>query len=89
MFLGIKENSMPLAKTSMNYVAFGQGQQPFIIFPGLSDGLKTVKNQAILLSFYYRQFAKDFRVYVFSRKNELERECSTQTMARDQNAVLE
>lgn len=89
MFLEIEENSIPLEKTSMNYVAFGQGQRPFIILPGLSDGLKTVKKQAILLSFYYRQFSKDFRVYVFSRKNELERECSTRTMAKDQNAALE
>ncbi|EDX83166.1 hydrolase, alpha/beta fold family, putative [Synechococcus sp. PCC 7335] len=89
MALNIEENSVGIDNTHMDYVAFGRGQQPFVILPGLSDGLKTVKGQAVALAFYCRQFTKDFRVYVFSRKNELEESYSTRDMARDQNAALE
>ncbi|MBE9063171.1 alpha/beta fold hydrolase [cf. Phormidesmis sp. LEGE 11477] len=73
----------------MDYVAFGKGQQPLLILPGLSDGFKTVKHQALPLTFYYRRFAKDFRVYIFSRKNELPASYSTRDMASDQNVALE
>lgn len=89
MIFNIEENSVAIDNTEMDYVAFGQGQQPLVILPGLSDGLKTVSGQALLLAFYYRQFSKDFGVYVFSRKDELEESYSTRDMARDQNTALE
>ena len=89
MFFGLEENSISLEHTSMDYVAFGQGEQSLVILPGLSDGFKTVKGQAIPLLLYYRQFAKSFRVYVFSRKRTLTKNCSTREMAKDQNVALE
>ena len=89
MIFNVKQNSIVLENTEMDYVSFGRGQQPFVILPGLSDGLKTVRNQGLLLSFYYKQFARDFRVYVFSRKNHLKKPYSTQDMASDQNTALE
>jgi len=89
MFFGLEENSISLEHTSMDYAAFGKGAQPLVILPGLSDGFRTVKGQAIPLWFYYRQFAKSFRVYVFSRKRTLAKNCSTREMAKGQNIALE
>ena len=89
MFFKFEDYSLALGNTSMDYVAFGQGQQPFVILPGLSDGLKTVKGQVVPLYLYYRQFARDFRVYIFSRKNNLTKNYSTRDMAQDQHTALE
>ena len=89
MVFGIEENSVIIDNATMNYVAFGSGQRPLVILPGLSDGLTTVRGQGIPLYFYYRQFAKDFRVYVFSRKNKLDSGYTTRKMARDQAIALE
>ena len=55
----------------MDYVTFGKGKQPLVIIPGLGDGLQTVKGMAQMLSLAYREFAKIYKVYVFSRINEL------------------
>ncbi|WP_440897471.1 alpha/beta fold hydrolase [Amphibacillus sp. Q70] len=81
--------TVTIGNTEMDYVVFGSGNKPFIIIPGLSDGLKTVRGQALTLSLYYKQFAKEFKLYVFSRKNQLEEGYTTQAMARDQKKAME
>lgn len=88
MFYNAAEKTVTIDDTDMDYVVFGRGQTPFVILPGLSDGLKTVKGLALTLAIYYREFAKDFRVYLFSRKNQLPKGYTTQDMARDQNTAL-
>ena len=70
-------------------MVFGRGQKPLVIIPGLSDGLMTVKGRAIVLALYYRQFAQKFKVYVFSRKYELEKGYTIRDMAKDQKAAME
>lgn len=73
----------------MDYVSFGQGNQVLILLPGLSDGLRTVKGMALPLAWSYRGFAKEYRVFVFSRKNELPLNYSTRDMAADQAKAME
>lgn len=89
MLYGAKGRNVIIGETDMDYVVFGRGQTPLVILPGLSDGLKTVKGQAFVLANYYKQFAKNFTIYVFSRKNQLRQGYSTRDMARDQNHVME
>ena len=88
MFFNAQNKRVLLQDTEMDYVVFGQGLYPLVILPGLSDGLQTVRGQAILLSWYYRQFSKDFRVYIFSRKNKTTQGYTTREMAKDQQKVL-
>lgn len=73
----------------MDYVSFGRGEKILVIIPGLSDGLKTVKGTAIPIAMMYKIFAKDYKVYVFSRKNQLEEGYSTRDMARDLKVAME
>lgn len=75
---------------TMNYVEFGTGKKAFVILPGLGDGLSPVhgKMQAIILASLYKQFAHEFKVYIFSRKNHLERGCSTRSMAKEQATAM-
>ena len=53
------------------------------MLPGLGDGLTTVKGTALPMAFMYRAFAKDYTVYMFSRRNHLPVGYTTRDMARD------
>ena len=74
---------------SMDYVAFGRGKQPLVTIPGLGDGLQTVKGMAQMLALTYREFAKVYKVYVFSRINELPENYITRNMAADVAEAME
>ena len=66
-----------------DYIRFGTGQRVLVILPGLGDGLKTVRGTALPMAWMYRIFAKDFTVYMFSRKSPLPQGHGTREMARD------
>ena len=68
---------------SMDYVTFGKGKKSLVIIPGLGDGLQTVKGMAQMLALTYREFAKVYKVYVFSRINKLPENYTTRNMATD------
>lgn len=74
---------------SMDYVTFGKGKKPLVIVPGLGDGLQTVKGMAQMLALTYREFAKVYKVYVFSRINELPENYTTRDMAADVAEAME
>ena len=74
---------------SMDYVTFGKGTQPLVIIPGLGDGLQTVKGKAQLFSLSYRLLAKHYKIYVFSRINELKQGYTTRDMAADVAEAME
>ena len=66
-----------------DYVRFGSGEQVLVMLPGLGDGLQTVKGTALPMALMYRRLAKDFTVYMFSRKNDLPQGHTTRDMAHD------
>ena len=74
---------------SMDYVTFGKGKQPLVIIPGLGDGVQTVKGKAQLFSLSYRLLAKHYKIYVFSRINELRQGYTTRDMAADVAEAME
>ena len=73
----------------MDYVTFGKGKQPLVIIPGLGDGLQTVKGKAQIFSLSYRLLAKRYKIYVFSRINELRQGYTTRDMAADVAEAME
>jgi len=60
-----------------------------VMLPGLGDGLRSMKGTALPMAFMYREFAKDFTVYAFSRKSMLPEGYTTRDMARDQAEAME
>jgi len=74
---------------SMDYVTFGKGKKSLVIIPGLGDGLQTVKGKAQLFSLSYRLLAKHYKIYVFSRINELRQGYTTRDMAADVAEAME
>ncbi|MBQ7540754.1 MAG: alpha/beta hydrolase [Clostridia bacterium] len=84
----MKNGSVMIGQTDMDYAAFGGGKKNLVVLPGLSDGLATVKGKALLLAPAYRRFFDAFRVYMFSRKNEMPEGYTIRQMAEDQAAAL-
>lgn len=91
MLYQLHSGQVPLDGTALRYVAFGTGERPLILLPGLGDGLQPVGGglQAAGLAWSYRIFAKKFRVYLFSRKDALRPGCTIREMARDQKRALD
>lgn len=72
-----------------DYVRFGSGERVLIMLPGLGDGLQTVKGTALPMAMMYRKLAKDFTIYMFSRKNDLPEGHTTRDMAYDLAEAME
>ncbi|MGX8698545.1 MAG: alpha/beta fold hydrolase [bacterium] len=54
----------------LGYAAFGGGERPLVILPGLSEALTEVEGKALLLAPGYRLFLEKYRVYFFGRRRE-------------------
>lgn len=89
MFYNAKNGVLEMDGTTMNYLSFGSGKRKMIMIPGLGDGLKTVRGMAIPFALMYRRFAKDFTVYVFSRKNELKQGYTIRDIAFDVKKAMD
>lgn len=72
-----------------DYIRFGTGKKNLILLPGLGDGLRTVKGTALPMSLYYRSLAKDYTVYMISRKTDLPAGSTTRDMARDLKEAMD
>ena len=89
MFYNAKNGILEMDGTTMNYISFGTGKRNLIMIPGLGDGLKTVKGMAIPFALMYREYAKDFTVHVFSRKNELKSGYTIRDIAHDVKKAMD
>lgn len=87
--LNAKNGRLTLPCGDMDYIRFGRGSRALVMIPGVGDGLKTVKGMALPFALMYRRLARDFTVYVFSRRVSLVSGMSTRDMAEDLNAAME
>ena len=79
---------LQLHNGEMEYIRFGAGKHTLVMLPGLGDSLRSMKGTALPMAMMYRKFAKDFTVYVFSRKTQLPPDYTTQDMAKDQAEAM-
>ncbi|MGT2893181.1 alpha/beta fold hydrolase [Streptococcus downei] len=70
----------------VDYLTFGLGQQPLVLISGLS--LSRLRGKAWQMSFMYRLFAKDYKVYMFDRRNHIPRGYQVSDMADDLALVM-
>ena len=89
MFYNAKNGNLKIDNTDIDYISFGYGKRVLIMIPGLGDGLMTVRGKALPFAWMYRMFAKEFTVYVFSRKNELQEGYTCRDMARDTKNAMD
>ncbi len=88
MLWNAKNGQADVGNGTMSYVSFGRGREAFVILPGLSDGLATVKGKALMLAGPYRRFFDKYTVYMFSRRDGLPEEYSIREMAADQAIAM-
>ncbi len=88
MLYQAKNGRIRMRDNHMDYVVFGKGSRNLILIPGVGDGLKTIRGMALPFAILYRRYAKDYRVYVFSRKAKLSRGTTIRDMARDQARAM-
>ena len=88
IFYNAKNHRVTIDDDTTDFISFGKGKKNLVIIPGVGDGLKTAKGLAIPFAFMYRLFAKDFTVYVMSRKNNVPENYNTRQMAFDMHKVL-
>lgn len=73
------------------YSKVGNGPQPLVLVPGLSDPFQDVSSSwftARTLEHYYRRFRDDYTVYVVSRRRRLPEGYTTRDMAEDYAEVI-
>ncbi len=87
--LKAKNGRLGLSAGEMDYIRFGSGKRVLLMLPGVGDGLTTVKGLAVPFALMYRALAKDFTVYVFSRRVHLPQHMTTRDMAEDVNEAME
>lgn len=87
--LQAKNGCLDLPDGRVDYIRFGGGAKTLVMLPGVGDGLKTVKGMALPFALLYRSLAKDFTVYVFSRRRELSAGMTTRDMAAELNRAME
>ena len=62
-------------------ITFGTGERDLVILPGLR--FSSIEKNAAAAAFYFRIFAKEFRVFVIDRKEPLEEGCTIHDLAED------
>lgn len=88
MFYHAISGNIPVGDSDMDYISFGTGKKALIMLPGLGDGLSTVKGKAFPFAMAYHMYAKNYKVHLFSRKNNLQVRYSTREMAKDQAEAM-
>lgn len=87
MFYNAKDYTLKTSKIEIDYACFGYGNKNLILIPGLS--LRGVKGAALSLAYMYRIFAKEYRVYVFDKRNNLPNNYTIEDLANDLAYVME
>ena len=88
MFYDAKNGKIDIEDTYIDYMTFGRGQKTLIMIPGLGEGLTSFKGLAAPLSIMYKMFAKEYKVYIFSRRKKILEGFSTKDMADDLAKVI-
>ena len=76
MKLGLLAGGLP-------FVRLGDAPRTLVIFPGLADAAWDVTSRASDVSLHYASFAKEFTVYLISRKRGMPAGYTTREMAAD------
>ena len=83
MLFHAKNGTLSLEKGTMDYIRFGTGGRVLIMLPGLGDSLRSVKGAAVPMAIMYREFARKFTVYSFSRIDPMPTGYTIRDMAND------
>lgn len=81
MFYNAKEDRLKLDNIEMDYITFGTGEKALIMIQGLNTN--GIKGAAVSLAYMYRIFAKDYTVYLFDRRANVQEGITVREIATD------
>ncbi|MDR0949744.1 MAG: alpha/beta hydrolase [Lachnospiraceae bacterium] len=88
MFWNANYAQLQIRDTQMEYISFGKGSKHLVLLPGLGDALTTLYGKSIPMAWAYRMYAKEYKVYLFSRIRDLPEGYTTRDMAFDQAEAM-
>lgn len=83
----VQTDTVTTGNVAMDYATFGNGEQAFVLLPGLS--LLPVTPMAKAVAMQYKAFHKDYKVYLFDRKRDVSMGYSIAQMAEDTAAAMQ
>lgn len=84
---GVKEGTLHIAGSSVDYICFGRGEKTLVMLQGLNT--RGIRGAGMGLAWMYRSFARDYRVWLFDRRAELPREITVEALAQDTAAAMD
>lgn len=76
-----RNSQMKFYDDTINYVSFGYGNKNLLLIPGLNT--ERIKGKALQLAFYYRNFLRDYKVFIFDHKEHLNENYEISDMAEE------
>lgn len=86
MFYNAKENDVQISSGNVHYITFGTGDRPLAMIPGLR--LANINGGSKPVAWFYRQFAKEYKVYMFDRKDNIKDPCTIHELAEDTSDAM-
>jgi len=83
----LTEGTVQLKDCALDYIAFGQGSKALILLQGLS--VRDAKGSGASIALAYRCFARDYRVYLFDRRQDVPEGFRIEDMAQDVRRAME
>ena len=81
MLYNVKEQTLTIENNEMDYITFGNGTKPLLMIQGLNTN--GIKGSAVPLSFMYRIFVKEYKIYLFDRRKNLPENITVRELAAD------
>ena len=81
MIYNAKEHQLKLENLQMDYITFGKGTKPLVMIQGLNT--RSIKGTAVSLAYMYRVFAKEYKVYLFDRRENVTEGLTVRDLAAD------
>ncbi len=81
MIFNVQEHQLHLCDLQMDYITFGKGAESLIMIQGLNT--RGVRGAGVLLAYMYRMFTKDYKVYLFDRRENVREGVTVRDLASD------
>ena len=64
-----KNRQIKFYDDTINYISFGYGNKNLLLIPGLNT--ERIKGKALQLAFFYRNFLREYKVFIFDHKEPI------------------
>ena len=82
----IKESKVRVDNMDFDYISFGKGKKNLVIIQGLNTN--GIKGSSLMLSLMYRKFTKDYKVYLFERRMNIDSNITVKDFADDYALIM-